>query len=77
MMIQNIFSLEEKQSSHLFHILMECMEHRESVSTVHVPSLGSLHFLLPFLLFLYWIGICTGVISNIKIIQLCLCQFLC
>uniref|UniRef100_A0A8C3Y495 non-specific serine/threonine protein kinase n=1 Tax=Catharus ustulatus TaxID=91951 RepID=A0A8C3Y495_CATUS len=45
MMIQNIFGLEQKQSSHLFHVLMECMKHRESVSRVHVLSLGSLHFL--------------------------------
>uniref|UniRef100_A0A663EVU2 non-specific serine/threonine protein kinase n=1 Tax=Aquila chrysaetos chrysaetos TaxID=223781 RepID=A0A663EVU2_AQUCH len=44
-MIQNTFSLGQKQSSHLFHILMECMEHRESVSE-----------LLPFLLFLWWVG---------------------
>lgn len=48
MMIQNIFRLEQKQSSHLFHVLMECMKHRESVSRVHVLNLGSLHFLLPF-----------------------------
>uniref|UniRef100_A0A8C3QN98 TRPM SLOG domain-containing protein n=1 Tax=Cyanoderma ruficeps TaxID=181631 RepID=A0A8C3QN98_9PASS len=64
MMIQNIFRLEQKQSSHLFHVLMECMKHRESVSRVHVLSLGSLHFLLPFLLFLWWVGMCTGVISK-------------
>ncbi|NXC20276.1 TRPM6 protein, partial [Corythaeola cristata] len=31
-MIQNTFSLGQKQSSHLFHILMECMEHRESIT---------------------------------------------
>uniref|UniRef100_A0A663EVT0 non-specific serine/threonine protein kinase n=1 Tax=Aquila chrysaetos chrysaetos TaxID=223781 RepID=A0A663EVT0_AQUCH len=37
-MIQNTFSLGQKQSSHLFHILMECMEHRESVSEVHALS---------------------------------------
>ncbi|XP_061326815.1 transient receptor potential cation channel subfamily M member 6-like isoform X1 [Pezoporus flaviventris] len=29
-MIQNTFSLGQKQCSHLFHILMECMEHRDS-----------------------------------------------
>lgn len=51
MMIQNIFSLGQKQSSHLFHVLMECMKHRESVSSIHVLSLGSLHFLLPFFSF--------------------------
>ncbi|NXH16467.1 TRPM6 protein, partial [Bucco capensis] len=31
-MIQNTFNLGQKQSSHLFHILMECMEHRESIT---------------------------------------------
>ncbi|XP_010014516.1 PREDICTED: transient receptor potential cation channel subfamily M member 6, partial [Nestor notabilis] len=31
-MIQNTFSLGQKQSSHLFHILMECMEHRDSIT---------------------------------------------
>uniref|UniRef100_A0A8B9CID7 non-specific serine/threonine protein kinase n=1 Tax=Anser brachyrhynchus TaxID=132585 RepID=A0A8B9CID7_9AVES len=34
-MIQNMFSLGQKQSSNLFHILMECMEHRESVSRIN------------------------------------------
>ncbi|NXK38184.1 TRPM6 protein, partial [Piprites chloris] len=37
-MIQNTFSLEEKQSSHLFHILMECMEHRESITIFDAES---------------------------------------
>lgn len=76
MMIQNIFRLEQKQSSRLFHVLMECMKHRESVSRVHGLSLGGLDFLLPFLLFLWWAGMGTGVISKVKITQLCLCQFL-
>ncbi|KAM8983338.1 transient receptor potential cation channel subfamily M member 6 isoform 1-T1 [Ara ararauna] len=31
-MIQNTFNLGQKQSSHLFHILMECMEHRDSIT---------------------------------------------
>uniref|UniRef100_A0A672UQ51 non-specific serine/threonine protein kinase n=1 Tax=Strigops habroptila TaxID=2489341 RepID=A0A672UQ51_STRHB len=31
-MIQNTFSLGQKQSSHLFHILVECMEHRDSIT---------------------------------------------
>uniref|UniRef100_A0A8C6NEG8 non-specific serine/threonine protein kinase n=3 Tax=Neoaves TaxID=3078114 RepID=A0A8C6NEG8_MELUD len=31
-MIQNTFSLGQKQSSHLFCILMECMEHRDSIT---------------------------------------------
>lgn len=50
-MIQNTFSLGQKQSSHLFHILMECMEHRDSVSEVHALNLGCLHLQLPFSLF--------------------------
>ncbi|XP_021236874.1 transient receptor potential cation channel subfamily M member 6 isoform X2 [Numida meleagris] len=37
-MIQNMFSLGQKQSSHLFHILMECMEHRESITILDVES---------------------------------------
>ncbi|NWW79272.1 TRPM6 protein, partial [Climacteris rufus] len=37
-MIQNIFSLEQKQSSHLFHILMKCMEHRESITVFDAES---------------------------------------
>ncbi|KQK77837.1 transient receptor potential cation channel, subfamily M, member 6 [Amazona aestiva] len=31
-MIQNAFSLGQKQSSRLYHILMECMEHRDSIT---------------------------------------------
>ncbi|NXY43895.1 TRPM6 protein, partial [Ceuthmochares aereus] len=38
LMIQNTFSLGQKQSSHLFHILMECMEHRESITVFDVES---------------------------------------
>ncbi|NXY05428.1 TRPM6 protein, partial [Pteruthius melanotis] len=38
MMIQNIFGLEEKQSSHLFHVLMECMQHRESITVFDAES---------------------------------------
>ncbi|XP_008938224.1 PREDICTED: transient receptor potential cation channel subfamily M member 6, partial [Merops nubicus] len=37
-MIQNTFSLGQKQSSHLFHILMECMEHRESMTIFDAES---------------------------------------
>ncbi|XP_061873300.1 transient receptor potential cation channel subfamily M member 6 isoform X2 [Colius striatus] len=37
-MIQTIFSLGQKQSSHLFHILMECMEHRESITIFDAES---------------------------------------
>uniref|UniRef100_A0A8B9CII9 non-specific serine/threonine protein kinase n=1 Tax=Anser brachyrhynchus TaxID=132585 RepID=A0A8B9CII9_9AVES len=37
-MIQNMFSLGQKQSSNLFHILMECMEHRESITILDVES---------------------------------------
>ncbi|XP_076219232.1 transient receptor potential cation channel subfamily M member 6 isoform X3 [Aptenodytes patagonicus] len=37
-MIQNTFSLGQKQSSHLFHILMECMEHRESITVFDAES---------------------------------------
>uniref|UniRef100_A0A8C3KWQ0 non-specific serine/threonine protein kinase n=1 Tax=Chrysolophus pictus TaxID=9089 RepID=A0A8C3KWQ0_CHRPC len=37
-MIQNMFNLGQKQSSHLFHILMECMEHRQSITIVDVES---------------------------------------
>ncbi|XP_009461905.1 PREDICTED: transient receptor potential cation channel subfamily M member 6 [Nipponia nippon] len=37
-MIQNTFSLGQKQSSHLFHILTECMEHRESITIFDAES---------------------------------------
>ncbi|XP_019466054.1 transient receptor potential cation channel subfamily M member 6-like isoform X2 [Meleagris gallopavo] len=37
-MIRNMFSLGQKQSSHLFHILMECMEHRKSIIILDVES---------------------------------------
>ncbi|KFO97615.1 Transient receptor potential cation channel subfamily M member 6, partial [Calypte anna] len=37
-MIQNTFSLGQKQSSHLFHILMECMEHREFITVFDAES---------------------------------------
>ncbi|OPJ68588.1 transient receptor potential cation channel subfamily M member 6 isoform C [Patagioenas fasciata monilis] len=37
-MIQNTFSLGQKQSSHLFHILMECMERRESITIFDAES---------------------------------------
>uniref|UniRef100_A0A8C9UBT8 non-specific serine/threonine protein kinase n=1 Tax=Serinus canaria TaxID=9135 RepID=A0A8C9UBT8_SERCA len=38
MMIQNIFRLEQKQSSRLFHVLMECMKHRESITVFDAES---------------------------------------
>ncbi|NWV98818.1 TRPM6 protein, partial [Machaerirhynchus nigripectus] len=38
MMIQNVFKLEQKQSSHLFHVLMECMKHRESITVFDAES---------------------------------------
>ncbi|NWS69098.1 TRPM6 protein, partial [Crotophaga sulcirostris] len=38
LMIQNTFSLGQKQSNHLFHILMECMEHRESITIFDAES---------------------------------------
>ncbi|XP_056369699.1 transient receptor potential cation channel subfamily M member 6-like isoform X1 [Oenanthe melanoleuca] len=38
MMIQNVFRLEQKQSSHLFHVLMECMKHRESITVFDAES---------------------------------------
>ncbi|XP_023800603.1 transient receptor potential cation channel subfamily M member 6 isoform X2 [Cyanistes caeruleus] len=38
MMIQNIFGLEHKQSSRLFHVLMECMKHRESITVLDAES---------------------------------------
>ncbi|NXU54640.1 TRPM6 protein, partial [Turnix velox] len=38
LMIQNTFSLGQKQSSHLFHILMECMEHRQSITILDAES---------------------------------------
>ncbi|NXU16968.1 TRPM6 protein, partial [Pardalotus punctatus] len=38
LMIQNMFSLEQKQSSHLFHVLMECMKHRESITIFDAES---------------------------------------
>ncbi|NWS89335.1 TRPM6 protein, partial [Toxostoma redivivum] len=38
MMIQNIFRLEQKQSSRLFHVLMECMKHRESITIFDAES---------------------------------------
>ncbi|KGL77531.1 Transient receptor potential cation channel subfamily M member 6, partial [Tinamus guttatus] len=37
-MIQNTFNLGQKQSSHLCHILMECMEHRESITIFDAES---------------------------------------
>uniref|UniRef100_A0A8C8E745 non-specific serine/threonine protein kinase n=1 Tax=Otus sunia TaxID=257818 RepID=A0A8C8E745_9STRI len=37
-MIQNTFSLGQKQSGHLFHVLMECMEHRESITIFDAES---------------------------------------
>uniref|UniRef100_A0A8B9PX21 non-specific serine/threonine protein kinase n=1 Tax=Apteryx owenii TaxID=8824 RepID=A0A8B9PX21_APTOW len=37
-MIQNTFNLGRKQSSHLCHILMECMEHRESITIFDAES---------------------------------------
>ncbi|KAJ7412000.1 transient receptor potential cation channel subfamily M member 6 [Willisornis vidua] len=37
-MIQNTFSLEQKQSNRLFHVLMECMKHRESVTIFDAES---------------------------------------
>ncbi|NXP21937.1 TRPM6 protein, partial [Scytalopus superciliaris] len=37
-MIQNTFSLEQKQSSHLFHVLMECMKHRQSITIFDAES---------------------------------------
>lgn len=56
-MIQNMFSLGQKQSRHLFHILMECMERRESVSGIHGLTLQYIHLLLSFLPFLCWIDV--------------------
>ncbi|NWW11695.1 TRPM6 protein, partial [Oreocharis arfaki] len=38
MMIQNIFRLEQKQSSHLLHVLMECMKHREAITVFDAES---------------------------------------
>ncbi|NWV28082.1 TRPM6 protein, partial [Origma solitaria] len=38
LMIQNTFSLEQKQSSHLFHVLMECMKHREFITVFDAES---------------------------------------
>ncbi|KFR14132.1 Transient receptor potential cation channel subfamily M member 6, partial [Opisthocomus hoazin] len=37
-MIRNTFSLGQEQSSSLFHILMECMEHRESITIFDAES---------------------------------------
>ncbi|NXF79553.1 TRPM6 protein, partial [Sclerurus mexicanus] len=37
-MIQNTFCLEQKQSSHLFHVLMECMKHRQSITIFDAES---------------------------------------
>uniref|UniRef100_A0A8D0HI88 non-specific serine/threonine protein kinase n=1 Tax=Sphenodon punctatus TaxID=8508 RepID=A0A8D0HI88_SPHPU len=38
LMIQNTFSFGQKQSSHLLQILMECMEHRESVRFLFIGT---------------------------------------
>ncbi|XP_053156463.1 transient receptor potential cation channel subfamily M member 6 [Hemicordylus capensis] len=38
LMIQNIFSFGQKQSHHLFKILMECMEHRDSITIFDAES---------------------------------------
>ncbi|XP_053328412.1 transient receptor potential cation channel subfamily M member 6 [Spea bombifrons] len=37
-MIQKTFNLGHKQSNHVFHILMECMEHRESITIFDAES---------------------------------------
>uniref|UniRef100_A0A803SYJ3 non-specific serine/threonine protein kinase n=1 Tax=Anolis carolinensis TaxID=28377 RepID=A0A803SYJ3_ANOCA len=39
LMIQNMFSFNQKQSHHLFKILMECMEYRDSVSVTNEQNL--------------------------------------
>ncbi|KAH0628259.1 hypothetical protein JD844_009165 [Phrynosoma platyrhinos] len=38
LMIQNMFSLGQKQSHHLFKILMECMEYRDSITIFDAES---------------------------------------
>ncbi|NWV44245.1 TRPM6 protein, partial [Grantiella picta] len=38
LMIQNTFSLEQKQSSRLLQVLMECMKHRESITVFDAES---------------------------------------
>ncbi|XP_053265125.1 transient receptor potential cation channel subfamily M member 6 isoform X2 [Podarcis raffonei] len=38
LMIQNTFSLGQKQSHHLFKMLMECMEHRDSITIFDAES---------------------------------------
>ncbi|XP_061465295.1 transient receptor potential cation channel subfamily M member 6 [Rhineura floridana] len=38
LMIQNTFSFGQKQSHHLFKILMECMEHRDSITIFDAES---------------------------------------
>ncbi|XP_067839182.1 transient receptor potential cation channel subfamily M member 6 isoform X2 [Heptranchias perlo] len=38
LMIQKIFNFGQKQSDHLFKILMECMEHRESITIFDADS---------------------------------------
>ncbi|KAJ6669598.1 hypothetical protein lerEdw1_000147 [Lerista edwardsae] len=38
LMIQNTFSFGQKQSHHFFKILMECMEHRDSITIVDAES---------------------------------------
>ncbi|OWK61589.1 Transient receptor potential cation channel subfamily M member 6 [Lonchura striata] len=38
MMIQNIFRLEQKQSSRLFQVLLECMKHKESITIFDAES---------------------------------------
>uniref|UniRef100_A0ABM5FSE4 non-specific serine/threonine protein kinase n=1 Tax=Pogona vitticeps TaxID=103695 RepID=A0ABM5FSE4_9SAUR len=38
MMIQNTFSFSQKQCHHLFKILMECMEHRDSITIFDAES---------------------------------------
>ncbi|XP_054842491.1 transient receptor potential cation channel subfamily M member 6 [Eublepharis macularius] len=38
LMIQNTFSLGQKQSCHLFKILMECMEHKDSITIFDAES---------------------------------------
>lgn len=49
-MIQNTFSFGQKQSHHLLKILMECMEHRDSVSVMKPLDL-IIHFIVNSALF--------------------------
>lgn len=73
-MIQNTFSLGQKQSSHLLHILMECMERRESVSRLHTLEFRVSSFAVIFAVSLVgWCGHSSCRSNGVNSSKKCLC----